>query len=94
MTIKPLFTCYLKLVAQKANKFVFSEYFAHCVKYRSFAERHSFHIVSGESDHPKLCGNCAFPQNFRTRKLGEITVFYAVVIAFKDTCEGNIPIIS
>ena len=26
----------------------------------------------------KLCGNCAFPQNFNTRKLGEITVFYAV----------------
>ena len=29
---------------------------------------------------PKLCGNCAFPQNFHTRKLGEITVFYAVFI--------------
>ena len=27
---------------------------------------------------PKLCGNCAFLQNFRTRKLGEITVFYAM----------------
>ena len=27
---------------------------------------------------PKLCGNCAFLQNFHTRKLGEITVFYAV----------------
>ena len=26
----------------------------------------------------KLCGNCAFPQNFHTTKLGEITVFYAV----------------
>ena len=26
---------------------------------------------------PKLCGNCAFPQNFHTRKLGEITVFFA-----------------
>ena len=37
-------------------------------------ERHSFRIVSGES--PKLCGNCAFPQNFHTRKLGEITIFY------------------
>ena len=30
--------------------------------------------------HPKLCGNCTFPQNFHTRKLGEITVFYAVLI--------------
>ena len=27
---------------------------------------------------PKLCGNCAFPQNFHTRKSGEITVFFAV----------------
>ena len=28
---------------------------------------------------PKLCGNCAFPQNFHTRKLGEITVFFSVI---------------
>ena len=26
----------------------------------------------------KFCGNCTFPQNFYTRKLGEITIFYAV----------------
>ena len=26
----------------------------------------------------QLCGNCAFPQNFHTKELGEITVFYAV----------------
>ena len=26
----------------------------------------------------KLCGNCAFPQNFQTRKSGEIMVFFAV----------------
>ena len=25
---------------------------------------------------PKQSGNCAFPQNFHTSKLGEITVFY------------------
>ena len=25
---------------------------------------------------PKLCGNCAFPQNFHTRKLVQITVFF------------------
>ena len=25
-----------------------------------------------------VSGNCIFPQNFRTRKLGEIMVFYAV----------------
>ena len=27
---------------------------------------------------PKLCGNCAFPQIFHTRKPGEITVFFVV----------------
>ena len=27
---------------------------------------------------PKLCENCAFPQNFHIRKLGEIRAFYAV----------------
>ena len=26
----------------------------------------------------KFYGNCAYPQNFHARKLGEITVFYAV----------------
>ena len=31
----------------------------------------------------KLCRNCAFPQNFHTRKLGEITVFYAVNVRKK-----------
>ena len=28
--------------------------------------------------HLKLCGNCAFPQNFHTREVGEITVFFTV----------------
>ena len=28
---------------------------------------------------PKLCGNCVISQNFHTRKLGEFTVFYAVI---------------
>ena len=31
----------------------------------------------------KLCGNCAFLQNFYTRKLGEITVFDATITAQK-----------
>ena len=30
----------------------------------------------------KLCVNCAFSQNFHTRKLGEITVFFAVFGGF------------
>ena len=38
-------------------------------------ERHSFCIVLGDS---KLCGNCVFPQNFHTRKLDEITVFFGL----------------
>ena len=33
---------------------------------------------------PKLCGNCAFPQNFHTKKLGEITVFFAADVAFAN----------
>ena len=32
----------------------------------------------GKANRSKLCGNCAFPQNFHTRKSGEITVFFAV----------------
>ena len=28
---------------------------------------------------PKLCGNCAFPQNSHSRKLGGIMVFFTVV---------------
>ena len=27
-------------------------------------------------------GNCAFPQNFHTKKSGEITVFFLVLIAY------------
>ena len=42
-----------------------------------FLERHSFHIVLG--NRPKLCGNSTLPQNFHTRKLGEIMISYAIV---------------
>ena len=34
--------------------------------------------IKFRANRPKLCGNCAFPQSFHTRKLGEITAFYAV----------------
>ena len=34
------------------------------------------------ANYPKLYGNCAFPQNFHTKKLGEITVFYAILPRF------------
>ena len=40
-----------------------------------------------------LCGNCAIPQNFHTRKLGEITKFYAVQVnEFSKTQIKNLKI--
>ena len=42
---------------------------------------------------PKLCGNCAFPQNFHTRKLGEITDFHKMVVSIlKHTLHRSAPI--
>ena len=35
---------------------------------------------------PKLCGKGVFPQNFQTRKLGKVTVFFTV----KDISGGKI----
>ena len=40
------------------------------LKHTVFAE---FHVI-----HPKLWGNCAFLQNFHTRKLGEAKLFFTV----------------
>ena len=40
------------------------------------------------SPSPELCGNCSFPQNFHTRKLGEIAVFFAVTISFYHVLMG------
>ena len=34
---------------------------------------------------PKLYGNCAFPQNFHNRQLGENLVFYAVFLIIIDS---------
>ena len=54
----------------------------HCVKYRNFhltswygnfVEKHVFCIVPSDEE-------TAFPRNFHTRKLGEITLFYAVYL--------------
>ena len=57
----------------------------HCVKYLNFTYLCGVEIlwkrkVSAEFQvlNSKLCGNCAFPINFHTRKLGAISVFYAV----------------
>ena len=53
----------------------------HCVKYQNFNKSPYVKIlwkctgiVEFRAIHPKLCANCAFPQNFNTRKLGEILV--------------------
>ena len=60
--------------------------FKNCVKCRRFTQFPGVEILWKDTvseyyaNCPKLCGNCAFPQNFHTRKLGEITVFYAVKI--------------
>ena len=41
---------------------------------RNRVETHSFRMIRSE-----LCGSCKFPQTFHTRKLGEISVFYAAL---------------
>ena len=57
----------------------------HCAKYRNLIYFPGVKIlwkgtVSSQfwENRPKLWGNCALPQNFYTRKFGEMTVFYAV----------------
>ena len=64
--------------------------YRHCEKYRNFTwfpgveilrkgtVSAKFRAISG--NRPKLRGNCAFPQNFHTRKSGEITVFFVVIV--------------
>ena len=59
----------------------------HYVKYRNFTQFVGVEnlwkgIVSTQFQaiRPKLCGSCAFPHIFHTKKLGEITVFYPVCI--------------
>ena len=51
----------------------------HCVKYRNLT------WFSGMEISPKLCGNCAFPQIFHTKKSGKILVFYAVFVTYNGT---------
>ena len=61
----------------------------HYVKYQKFIKfpcmeilqkRTVTHSNSKNTIRPKFYGNCALPQNFHTRKLGETTVYYAVTI--------------
>ena len=39
----------------------------------SFVKREGNEIFNVRANRPKLCGNCSFPQNFHTRKLGAIS---------------------
>ena len=64
----------------------------YCIKYHNFTLRSSVETfwkrtasVKSLANHSKLCRNCAFPQNFHTRKLGEILVFYAVMLPISIT---------
>ena len=54
----------------------------HCLKYRSFTYFSGVEILWKSTVRKviclKLCGKCAFLQNFYTGKLGEIKVFYTV----------------
>ena len=70
---------------------ILSRYLLHCNNYFFSKERKSLQsdfmvwtfcgkkqFPHSFGQRPKLCENRAFPQNFHTRKLGEITIFYAV----------------
>ena len=56
-------------------------YINHCVKYHNSMNGTVFAYF--RANRPKLYGNYAFPQIFHTRKLGEITAFYAVNFTIK-----------
>ena len=55
------------------------KYFVHCTPVKSHRISHCVTLLNFLVW--KFCGNCAFPQNFYTRKLGEIEVFYAISIS-------------
>ena len=60
--------------AHVISRITSSEYFA--LLNTSLQKIPYFHLIScGKA---QLCGNRAFPQNFHARKLGEITLFFAV----------------
>ena len=46
----------------------------------SFYRKWERKTARNTANHPNLCRNCPFPQNFHTRKLGVITVFFVVEV--------------
>ena len=62
-------------------------FFYHCVKYQNstlFSGKYIFWkhtvFIAFLTTCPKIFENCAFPQNFHTRKLDKISVFYTLHI--------------
>ena len=52
---------------------------------RKFCEKTQFQV-----NRPKVCGNCAPPQNFQARKLSETMVFYAVTVHWLHALKNEI----
>ena len=62
-------------------------YYYHYINYRNFTLFSGVEILwirtvsaKFQANRPNLCKNCAFPQNFHSRKLSEILVFCAVCL--------------
>ena len=69
---------HLSVSLQMKSNFFREQYpLYHCVKFRNF---NNFLVrkFCGKAQFPHSFGNCAFQQNFQTRKLCEITAFYVV----------------
>ena len=80
--------CIIFLVLHFLYFTVFGKTF-YCIKYRNFNEfpgvKNSWNCTFSadfRTNCTKLCGNCFFPQNLHTRKLGEITIFFEVLLNF------------
>ena len=49
---------------------------------------HMMWTLFSKNGRGKLCGNFTFSQNFHTRKLGEVLVFYVVILKIFYVCSG------
>ena len=61
--------------------FIFSQYFLQWIFLAGESFLQLIVSIIIFSQYFSLCGNCAFPQNFHTRKLGEIMVFFSIFFA-------------
>ena len=72
----------------------------HCVKYRNFTQFPGMKIlrkctvsIEFRRNHSKLCGNCAFPQYFYSRKLGENWYFKQCLRSMNENISTKTPTI-